>query len=179
MLHASTLIGLLLLLGTVLESHGQRHLLSEENVCGDGVQTSGEQCDDGNTNFNDGCSGTCSIECGYTCNPGPNVLSVCTAECGGGEYTTGEECDDGNIVDGDGCSSTCTIEEGWECPITQRIEFFCGVRTCSEICGNNIKSAGFVPCSFSFLSLSLSLSLSLCLSLSASVCLCLSLSDSV
>lgn len=31
-------------------------------VCGDGYQTGGEECDDGNTESDDGCSATCAIE---------------------------------------------------------------------------------------------------------------------
>jgi len=44
-------------------------------VCGNGVVTPDEQCDDDNTNNGDGCSSTCTIEKGYTCVGEP---SVCT-----------------------------------------------------------------------------------------------------
>lgn len=46
-------------------------------TCGDGVVqgSCGEECDDGNTDANDGCSPTCQIEIGYAC---PDVpLSGC------------------------------------------------------------------------------------------------------
>jgi len=109
-------------------------------VCGNGIKTSSEGCDDGNAATFDGCSGSCTVECGFTCAENGNGLSECVSECGGGEWVQGEECDDGNLVDGDGCSSTCTIEDGWECPITQRIEFMCGVKTCMKVCGNGIKT---------------------------------------
>lgn len=42
-------------------------------VCGNGVIEGGcaEECDDGNTNANDGCSPTCQIEMGLACRPAP------------------------------------------------------------------------------------------------------------
>ncbi len=64
-------------------------------VCGDGVVNAGEECDDGNTNYNDGCSGTCTVE------------HLCC--CGNGTVEAGEECDDGNHSDGDSCSSDCRV----------------------------------------------------------------------
>lgn len=68
------------------------------NVCGDNVQASAEQCDDGNTVSGDGCSATCRDEFG--------------GMCGNMAVDTGETCDDGNTTDGDGCSSTCQDEGG-------------------------------------------------------------------
>jgi cysteine-rich repeat protein len=69
----------------------------------------GEQCDDGNTTPDDGCSGTCAVEPGWTCNGQP---SVCATTCGDGVQAGTEECDDGNLIDGDGCSSSCQLEAG-------------------------------------------------------------------
>ena len=66
-----------------------------ECVCGDGVMEDGEECDDGNTAANDGCSPTCTIE---------------VPVCGNGFVDVGEDCDDGNLVNGDGCSSACICE---------------------------------------------------------------------
>jgi len=37
-------------------------------VCGDGVIEGNEQCDDGNAVSGDGCSSTCQVELGWTCN---------------------------------------------------------------------------------------------------------------
>ncbi len=37
-------------------------------VCGDGLVFPGEACDDGNTISGDGCSSTCQVEMGWTCN---------------------------------------------------------------------------------------------------------------
>ncbi len=73
---------------------GPSETTHEEPVCGDGLlnQTS-EQCDDGNTSNNDGCSSTCQTE-----------------RCGDGIQQSGEDCDDGNTSNNDGCSSTCAVE---------------------------------------------------------------------
>jgi len=37
-------------------------VLTENPVCGNDIVESGEECDDGNTNRNDGCSSTCKVE---------------------------------------------------------------------------------------------------------------------
>jgi len=66
--------------------------------CGDGVQDSGEECDDGNLEPCDGCSPQCTVEPPLVCGDGLTRL-----DCG-------EQCDDGGRVDGDGCSSTCQLE---------------------------------------------------------------------
>jgi cysteine-rich repeat protein len=44
-------------------------------TCGDGVPELGEGCDDANTNANDGCSPTCTVEPGFICSGTP---SICT-----------------------------------------------------------------------------------------------------
>ena len=72
----------------------------EEEVCGDGIQTTREQCDDGNTFSGDGCSSSC-------------VLELEMNFCGDGSVSNGEECDDGNTLSGDGCSDQCTVEGSW------------------------------------------------------------------
>jgi cysteine-rich repeat protein len=46
-------------------------------TCGDNFISVGEQCEDGNTASNDGCSATCQIEAGYTCTTA--LPNVCTA----------------------------------------------------------------------------------------------------
>ena len=61
-------------------------------VCGDGIVSLGEECDDGT---NDGGYGECD--------PGCKV----GARCGDGIEQEGEDCDDGNRFDGDGCGSAC------------------------------------------------------------------------
>ena len=61
-------------------------------ICGDGIVSLGEQCDDG---VNDGGYGECAQGC------------VIGAYCGDGVVQEGEYCDDGNRLDGDGCGSSC------------------------------------------------------------------------
>lgn len=61
--------------------------------CGDGVKDSGEQCDDGNVNNNDFCTGSCKA-----------------VACGNGVKDWNEACDDGNTANGDGCSNSCLNE---------------------------------------------------------------------
>jgi cysteine-rich repeat protein len=68
-------------------------------VCGDGVVSGAEECDDGNRESCDGCSFECTIETG----------------CGDGLRCGAEECDDGNRLDCDGCSSACEVEVGAAC----------------------------------------------------------------
>lgn len=61
-------------------------------VCGDGVVSQGEQCDDG---VNDGGYGECDVGC------------VLGPYCGDGIVQAEEDCDDGNRIDGDACGSAC------------------------------------------------------------------------
>ena len=45
-------------------------------ICGDGLNLGSVECDDGNTNDEDGCSSTCKIESGYKCTnqkEGPDI----------------------------------------------------------------------------------------------------------
>lgn len=72
-------------------------LQDAQPVCGNEILEEGEQCDDGNSANNDGCSSVCVLE------PREPV-------CGNARPEEGEQCDDGNIRNGDGCSSTCEIE---------------------------------------------------------------------
>ncbi len=61
-------------------------------VCGDGVATGNEECDDGNTVAGDGCDPNCTL-----------------SRCGNGALAPGEECDDGNTAAGDICDPDCTL----------------------------------------------------------------------
>ncbi|MCB9682868.1 MAG: DUF4215 domain-containing protein [Alphaproteobacteria bacterium] len=97
-------------------------------VCGDSQTSVSEDCDDGNTDDEDGCSSTCQDEVcgdgivqaalGEACDDGNTAngdgcTATCVAEgCGDGvrQAGLGEQCDDGNLVDGDGCSSACLDE---------------------------------------------------------------------
>ena len=60
-----------------------------DEICGNGFIDVNEECDDGNTASEDGCSATC------------------ISECGNGDLNQNEECDDSNTQDGDGCSAEC------------------------------------------------------------------------
>jgi cysteine-rich repeat protein len=79
-------------------------------VCGDGIISGAEQCDDGNTNPGDGCDATCMIENGYTCSGQP---SVCTAICGDGICIGGE--DDFSCPQDCGCASLVNDGGGDAC----------------------------------------------------------------
>lgn len=61
-------------------------------ICGDGILSLGEQCDDGE---NLGGYGKCSPGC------------LLTEFCGDGIVQASEFCDDGNRVDGDECNNAC------------------------------------------------------------------------
>jgi len=61
-------------------------------VCGDGVVSAGEECDDGK---NDGGYGECAAGCKLG------------EFCGDGTQQANEDCDDGNTFDGDTCPSSC------------------------------------------------------------------------
>lgn len=90
--------------------------------CGNGVQQTGEQCDDGNTVNTDSCTNSClTAVCGDSfvrtgveqCDdsnstPGDGCSATCQIEiCGNGTLDTGEQCDDGNVSDTDSCTSLC------------------------------------------------------------------------
>ena len=96
-------------------------------VCWNKVIELGEECDDGNTQADDGCSIVCKIELascwnrkielGEECDDGNNVnndwcSAVCKIEialCGNWRIELGEQCDDGNTTDGDWCSASCML----------------------------------------------------------------------
>jgi fibro-slime domain-containing protein len=61
-------------------------------ICGDGIVTLGEECDDG---VNDGGYGECEPGC------------VLGPRCGDGVLQAEEDCDDGNRLEGDACGSAC------------------------------------------------------------------------
>lgn len=63
-------------------------------ICGDGIVTLGEECDDGD---NDGGYEQCAPGC------------VLGDRCGDGIVQEGEDCDDGNRRDGDECGSACRL----------------------------------------------------------------------
>jgi cysteine-rich repeat protein len=84
------------------------------NLCGNGIRTGQEGCDDGNEDDGDGCSATCTVECGYWCTV--DEPNECSTACGDSIVAGDEKCDDGNSGDGDGCSADCSvIEDGYSC----------------------------------------------------------------
>ena len=97
-------------------------------LCGDGVVSGTETCDDGNTASSDGCSSSCLIETGYGCGGTPSLCA--TVACGNGVVDGTDSCDDGNTVSGDGCSSTCVLEPNYRCKgapgVCTRVETYCG-----------------------------------------------------
>jgi cysteine-rich repeat protein len=91
-------------------------------LCGDGVTSGNEQCDDGNATDGDGCNADCTIPgCGdgivafdEACDDGNQINgdgcdnNCKQTYCGNGILTDGESCDDGNRTSGDGCDNNCT-----------------------------------------------------------------------
>ena len=64
-------------------------------ICGNGIIEGVEGCEDGGTLNGDGCSATCEVEDGWTCQDGSP--SVCTTICGDGLQRGDEICDGTNM----------------------------------------------------------------------------------
>jgi fibro-slime domain-containing protein len=105
------------------------------SLCGNGKLDEGEQCDDGNSQPGDGCSGTCKLEPNFSC-PTPGARCVTTIVCGDGHIAGLEACDDGNVKDGDGCSSACSVESGFSCTTGMNGSSACAVDQ-SVVCGDS------------------------------------------
>ena len=99
------------------------------DICGNGIVTAGEQCDDGNLVDGDGCQHDCRLpacgngilDVGEECDDG-NALdgdgcdrNCQTTRCGNGVAAAGEECDDGNAINDDGCGNDCRIAASPRC----------------------------------------------------------------
>ena len=69
------------------------------DVCGDGVVSGSEECDDGNTEDGDGCSAGCNIEGGGEC-PTTTTSTV------GDAAVTGNSCDAGDVDAAPSCGAT-------------------------------------------------------------------------
>jgi cysteine-rich repeat protein len=112
----------------ILTGCGRTALVSpsvvREQVCGDGLLSAGESCDDGNTDDTDACLTSCDFaRCGdgvvwrdrELCDPGPTQADAggtcntnCTVPtCGNGALEGPERCDDGNRDEEDACSNRC------------------------------------------------------------------------
>lgn len=104
-------------------------------LCGNTWKADTEECDDGDIAPGDGCSATCTVENGFTCDT--DSPSVCTPSpvCGDAITTQGETCDDGNTASGDGCSSACATEAGYLCTAGSP-------SLCSKTCGDGTRGQG-------------------------------------
>lgn len=109
-------------------------MCASAQICGNGIVSGSEGCDDGNTTSGDGCSAVCAVESGYTCSGTP---SICSTVCGDGAIRGAEACDDHNATSGDGCTSTCDVEVGYFCSGEPS--------ACGAICGDGI-TAGSEQC---------------------------------
>ena len=77
--------------------------------CGNGLIELLEACDDGGSVAGDGCSASCLVEDGFSCEGEPSVC-VLDQDCPNGITEGTEQCDDGNDVECDGCSPLCQLE---------------------------------------------------------------------
>jgi cysteine-rich repeat protein len=124
--------------------------------CTNGQMDPGEECDDGNTVNDDGCTNSCQLpECGdgilqmgEECDDGNTMngdmcSTVCDIiECGDGEVDPGESCDDGNTVNDDACPNSCELpgcgdgilQMGEECDDGNDVDD----DTCSNACDANL-----------------------------------------
>jgi cysteine-rich repeat protein len=104
-------------------------------MCGDGILSYSESCEDGNTIPEDGCSPSCELEEGWELQEGWQRCNVTVqlTKCGDGVVMGHEVCDDGNVIPFDGCSSVCEEECGWECK-SEPFE----PSDCSGVCGDNM-----------------------------------------
>ncbi|CAD8090382.1 unnamed protein product [Paramecium sonneborni] len=107
-----------------------------DSICGDGIITILEKCDDANFIQYDGCfqcDYQCSLEC-LNCYQGVCLEcpygfysnnSFCKTQCGDSiVILEKEECDDGNLNDNDGCTQKCQIQDNWTC-IIQDLQSLC------------------------------------------------------
>jgi cysteine-rich repeat protein len=118
---------------------------TSRNLCGNGLQDPGEECDDGNAVNGDGCS-NCLVE---PCSVCPRFGQPCVEAyaCGNGFLSSDEDCDDGNTTGGDGCSAGCRqVEAGWRCRMPGRPSTeVCGADAAvcaTTVCGNGIVEPG-------------------------------------
>ncbi|MCA9515865.1 MAG: DUF4215 domain-containing protein, partial [Myxococcales bacterium] len=106
------------------------------------VALGAETCDDGNLLTSDGCSGTCEVETGWTCDGPEGVAGHCDHVCGDGVVAVGAEtCDDGGTATLDGCDDGCRVERGWTCfgPAG-------AAGHCAHVCGDGRLARGAEGC---------------------------------
>jgi len=140
--------------------------------CGDGVQDSGEQCDDGNASDEDSCLGSCVLNvCGdgfldpvrEQCDDGnasnqDGCLNSCAENvCGDGVIEIGvEACDDGNLANDDRCLADCspnTCGDGFHNPYDEDCddgnaseEDICLTTCVSNSCGDGFRDPASEEC---------------------------------
>lgn len=102
-----------------------------------------KECDDGDSNNDNGCTSNCVQNTGWICANGTNTTpDDCLEVCGDGyDYFT-YACDDGNLVGGDGCSDTCTIEPGFTCQYGD----YPFPDICTFPCSPTSRDYGVLPC---------------------------------
>jgi len=118
-------------------------------VCGDGLVTGDEACDDGNVVAKDGCSADChTVEPGYNCPATGGACSAAVVTCPNAKIDAGEECDDGNTAGNDGCSANCKVEAGYTCPTAGQacqLKEFCGNGKVSYTTGETCDDGNVLP----------------------------------
>jgi fibro-slime domain-containing protein len=100
-----------------------------QEVCGDGIRTPSEACDDGANGI--GCT-NCQLDAGWIC---PQEGKKCIERCGDGIKVGAEECDDKNNMNDDGCNAACRIEPLFTCPTV-------GKPCVPAVCGNGSVEGG-------------------------------------
>jgi len=116
------------------------------HICGNGIRSTAEGCDDNNTAGGDGCSALCKIEAGFHCTSTTEVaggsgiggFDTCSPTCGDGKnvpWSALDECDDNNTMSGDGCSAGCLIEAGYACSGGSMT----AMDTCASVCGDGLR----------------------------------------
>lgn len=79
-------------------------------VCGNALVEASEACDDGNLDAGDGCSTTCTVEQGYTCDMASPSVCMDIDEC----LTGADSCDANAACTNTAGSFTCACNAGYE-----------------------------------------------------------------
>ncbi len=75
--------------------------MRSSGVCGNGVREGSEMCDQGNTDPDDGCSATCTVEAQWSCVTRVGLPDACSPGCGNSIREGDEQCDLGTGVLGE------------------------------------------------------------------------------
>ena len=132
------------------------------SLCGNSIRENGEsssyieECDDGSRDNDDGCSSTCKVETGMTCNRtgllSEPIPDVCSEYCGDGLVVGSEQCDPLNPQNGQ-CGDDCLCsrfaefsEESQSCICVEEHCTECITSKCSS-CGEGYSARHGVTCS--------------------------------